>query len=203
MSNVSKRQILVVDDNPRVRETLAMLLTSVGYDAQVAEDGFAALWQLRNMQADVVVSDLEMPRMSGFELLSVIRRRFPQILTVAMSGAFSENVLPAGVIADDFWAKGGEPVKLFRAIEQLLHSAHARSSAPQRQVAPAWVPRNGNDLHGDRYVMVFCEECLRIFQLAVIEEQTGQVVEVPCRFCPGKNKYIIEPSVQDKPWACA
>jgi CheY-like chemotaxis protein len=203
MSKASKPQILVVDDNPSVRETLAMLLMSVGYDVIVAEDGFAALSQLRKMLPDVMVSDLEMPRMSGFELLSVIRRRFPQILTVAMSGAYTEDVLPAGVIADGFYAKGEQLKKLFRAIEQLIDSAPARSSAHQREIAPAWVPRNGNDSHGIPYVMVTCEECLRVFQLAVIEETTGQVLEVPCRFCPGKNRYIIEPSVQHGREACA
>ena len=87
MSNASRRQILVVDDNPSVRETLAMLLVSAGYDVAVAEEGFAALSHLRKTLPDVIVSDLEMPRMSGFELLSVVRRRFSQILTVAMSGA--------------------------------------------------------------------------------------------------------------------
>ena len=54
--------------------------------------------------------------MSGFELLSVVRRRFPQILTVTMSGAYPEDSLPMGVIADGFYAKGGQPKNLFRAI---------------------------------------------------------------------------------------
>jgi hypothetical protein len=44
------------------------------------------------------------------------------------------------------------------------------------------------------YVMVTCDECLRVFQVAVVEETTGQVLEIPCRFCPGRNKYIIQPS---------
>jgi CheY-like chemotaxis protein len=173
-----------------------MLLTSAGYDLIVAEDGFAALSQLRKTLPDVVVSDLEMPRMSGFELLSVVRRRFPRILTVAMSGAYSEDGLPAGVVADGFYAKGSQTKNLFRTIKQLIESAPARSSAHQHEIAPVWVPRNGNDSHGTPYVMVTCEECLRAFQLAVSEETTGQVLEVPCRFCPGKNRYIIEPSVQ-------
>jgi len=202
MSNASRRQILVVDDNPSVRETLAMLLVSAGYDVAVAEEGFAALSQLRKTLPDVIVSDLEMPRMSGFELLSVVRRRFPQILTVAMSGAYPEDSLPTGVIADGFYAKGGQPKNLFRAIEQVILSAPARNSAPRRERTPAWVPRNGNDSGGLPYVMVTCEECLRVFQLAVIEEKTGQVLEVPCRFCPTTNEYIIQPSAQaSEAWA--
>ena len=96
MSKASRRHILVVDDNPGVRETLAMLLRCAGYDVAVAEDGFAALSQLRKTLPDVVVSDLEMPRMSGFELLSIVRRRFPQILTVAMSGGVLRRWLARG-----------------------------------------------------------------------------------------------------------
>jgi CheY-like chemotaxis protein len=202
MLNPSKRQILVVDDNPGVRETIAMLLVHAGYDVMVAEDGFAALSQLKKTLPDVIVSDLEMPRMTGFELLSVIRRRFPHILTLAMSGGFPDGTVPVGVVADGFYAKGGQPQNLFRAIEQLIDSAPARSSAHMHEIAPAWVPRNGHDSNGLPYVMVTCEECLRIFQLAVIEETTGQVLEVPCRFCPGKNRYIIEPSVQSGREAC-
>jgi CheY-like chemotaxis protein len=82
----SKRQILVVDDDPSVRETLALLLISAGYDVATAGDGFGALLQLRKMLPDVIVTDLDMPDMSGFELLSVVRRRFPRILTQAKSG---------------------------------------------------------------------------------------------------------------------
>jgi len=49
---------------------------------------------------------LNMPAMSGFELLSVVRRRFPQVVAVATSGAYSSSSIPPGVIADAFYAKG-------------------------------------------------------------------------------------------------
>jgi len=99
-------RILVVDDNPGVLKTISILLVHAGYDVIVAEDGFAALSQLKKTLPLVIISDLEMP-------------------------------------------------------------------------------------------------CLRTFQLAVIEEMTGQVLEVPCRFCPGKNRYVIEPSSQPPREACA
>jgi len=94
MPNPSTLRILVVDDDPCVRETVARLLFSAGYDVATAEDGFGALLQLRKMLPDVIVSDLHMPDMSGFELLSVVRRRFPRILTLAMSGAHSGDEMP-------------------------------------------------------------------------------------------------------------
>ncbi|HZQ25744.1 MAG TPA: response regulator [Terriglobales bacterium] len=203
MSKVSRRHILVVDDNPGVRETLAMLLMCAGYDVAVAEDGFAALSELRKTMPDVVISDLEMPHMSGFELLSVVRRRFPQILTVAMSGAYSEDGLPSWIAADGFYAKGGGPKNLLRKIEQLIISTPAPSGAHRQEIVPAWIPRNGNDSNGIPYVTVTCEECLRSFQLVVAEETILQVVEVPCRFCPVRNKYVIAPSVESRFEACA
>ena len=86
MSSPSRHPILVVDDEPSIRESLALLLASAGYDVSTSQDGFAALMQLKRTLPDLIVSDLNMPQMSGYELLSVIRRRFPQIVTIAMSG---------------------------------------------------------------------------------------------------------------------
>jgi CheY-like chemotaxis protein len=71
-----------------------------------SEDGFDALLQLERTVYAVIVSDLNMPRMSGFEFLSVVRRRFPNIPVIAVSGAFqSGEKVPGGVIADVFTAK--------------------------------------------------------------------------------------------------
>jgi CheY-like chemotaxis protein len=197
MSTPSKYQVLVVDDDASVRETVAVLLMSAGYDVAAAEDGFGALLQLRKMLPDLIISDLNMPHMSGFELLSVVRRRFPEILTVAMSGAYrNSDELPPGVIADAFYAKGEHSTSLFGTLAQLLRTAPARRGDHHRQLAPAWIPRNGNDSQGIPYVVVACAECLRTFQVTVVEETTGEVLEIPCRFCPNTNKYIIEPSSQ-------
>lgn len=132
-----------------------------------------------------------------------MRRRFPQILTVAMSGAYSEDGLPSWIAADGFYAKGGQPKNLLRKIEQLIISTPEASRAHRREIVPAWVPLNGNDSNGIPYVSVTCEACLRSFQLVVVKEITGQVVDVACRFCPVKNKYIIAPSLENGCEACA
>jgi CheY-like chemotaxis protein len=193
MATPSKRQILVVDDDPSLRETFAMLLVSAGYDVQVAGDGFSALLELRKMLPDAIISDLNMPRMSGFEFLSIVRRRFPEILTVAMSGAHGGEESPPGVVADAFYPKGESVSILVRTLEKLFCT---RSSNHHRERGPAWIPRNGNDSQGVPYVVVACAECLRTFQVTVIEETAGEVLEIPCHFCPSTNKYIIEPSIQ-------
>ena len=55
---------------------------------------------------DVILSDLNMPGMSGFEFLSVVRRRFPTVKVIAMSSAFAVDDIPPGVAADAFYQKG-------------------------------------------------------------------------------------------------
>jgi CheY-like chemotaxis protein len=189
-----KFRILVVDDDTDVRESVAMSLMAEGYDVVAAEDGFRALSELRKNLPDVVLSDLDMPGMSGFELLSVVRRRFPQISTVAMSGAYVGNELPFGVIADGFFAKGGQPKNLLWTIQQLLLTAPARSSDHYRECAPAWIPRNGNDSKAMPYVVLTCAECLRSFSMNLMEGTSGEVLEIPCRSCHSMNRYIIQPS---------
>ena len=62
-------RILIVDDDERQRTALAAMLSDCDFDTQVAADGQEALERLTAFNADVIVSDLVMPRMDGFELL--------------------------------------------------------------------------------------------------------------------------------------
>jgi CheY-like chemotaxis protein len=192
--NHSKHQILLVDDNQSVRESIAISLMAAGYDVIAAEDGFRALSQLRKKLPDVVLSDLNMPGMSGCELLSVVRRRFPQMSTVAMSGAYVGDEVPFGVVADAFFAKGSQSQNLLRTIQKLLLSARTRSSDHYRECAPAWIPRNGNDSRAMPYVVLTCAECLRAFPMNLMGGTPAEVLEIACRYCHSMNRYIIEPS---------
>src|ERR1035441_7451721 len=111
--------LLVVDDEPAVRLALSAVLAEVGYRVRSAEDGFTALHEIRNEVPELLLSDLNMPNMSGFELLSVVRRRFPAIRTIAMSGSFSGDEVPSGVAADGFYQKGSSITALLRIMETL------------------------------------------------------------------------------------
>lgn len=192
MPSPTRFQILVVDDDQIVRESVSMSLLAEGYDVVAAEDGFRALSQLKRKLPDLMLSDLDMPGMSGFELLSVVRRRFPEISTVAMSGAYVGNELPFGVIADGFFAKGGQSKDLLSAIRRLLLTTPARSRDHYRECAPAWIPRNGNDSEAMPYVVLTCAECLRAFSMNLTEGTTGEVLEIACRSCHSMNRYIIQ-----------
>ena len=82
----TRLRLLVVDDEPSLRRSFSLVFHQLGYDVRSAEDGFSALSEMRKEIPDILLSDLNMPGMSGFELLSVVRRRFPAVPVIAMSG---------------------------------------------------------------------------------------------------------------------
>jgi CheY-like chemotaxis protein len=194
MSEFAKHHILVVDDEPSVRESLATLLNEAGYDVSTATNGFDALLQLRRMTPDVIISDLNMPQMSGFEFLSVVRRRFPEISVVAASGAYEPgDRVPGGVIADAFYAKGQHhPEELLCTVAGLIRTMAARAMNHHRQSAPVWIPRNGKDSKGVPFIVLTCTECLRSFPLSVMHEGVQEIQETPCLFCTTPVRYIID-----------
>jgi len=194
MSKPSKRQVLVVDDDESVRSSVGLLLTAAGYGVSTARHGFDALLQLKRTQPDLIVSDLNMPEMSGFEFLSVVRRRFPEIPVVAMSGAYqgAHNV-PGGVIADGFYAKGSStPEELYDTVSDLIRNSAERASAHLMEPAPVWIPRNGKDSSGIPFIVLTCPECLRSFPLSVIGEPLQAIQETECLYCPSQVRYIID-----------
>jgi CheY-like chemotaxis protein len=130
-------RLLIVDDEPAIRTLISQLLSGMGYRVRSAEDGISALAEIRNQMPDIILSDLNMPGMSGFELISVVRRSYPSIQVIAMSGAFSGNEAPSGIAADAFYQKGcgpGSLLKIIRALPRLDRISNDHAAAP----APAW-----------------------------------------------------------------
>ena len=194
MSTISvPHRILVVDDEAVVRELFVRLLQKEGYEVGTAENGFDALLKLKHFLPAVIISDLNMPKMSGFEFLSVVRRRFPDISVIASSGAYASSVVPTGVLADAFYAKGEDhPETLINRVAALIDTSAAQATAHQDATAPVWIPRNGKDSHGIPYIVITCTECLRSFPLNVTREENAEVLETPCLFCSNTVKYIID-----------
>lgn len=87
------RRLLVVDDSFTTRELIRSILQSAGYEVVVAVDGVNALEILRAGGIDLVVSDIEMPRMNGFELVASLRaeQQFQDLPVVLVTGLASEE----------------------------------------------------------------------------------------------------------------
>ena len=192
MARPYKQSILVVDDDENVREIFETLLVEEGYVVRTAEDGLSALSRLNDAVPDVLISDLHMPQMSGYEFLSVVRRRFPQVSVIASSGAYTGERVPPGIMADAFHAKGNTLTSLLKMIADLIRTAASRATAHALQPSPVWVPRNGTDASGVPYIVLTCANCLRSFPLSVEKEPTAEVLSTPCIFCPEVVTYIID-----------
>ena len=188
--NKSQTRILVVEDDAVVRQTICMLLSASGYSVTDADNGFSALLRLQEELPDVLVTDLNMPEMSGFELLSVVRQRFPAVIAVATSGAYDSGVVPPGVIADAFYAKGAESSTSL--LEIVASAIKEGPIGHDGSTAPVWIPRNGRDHNGKPYVVLTCTECLRSFPFTVADEPTAEVLKTPCMYCPHEVNYIID-----------
>jgi len=178
-------RILVVDDEPVILETSSLILQNNGYEVETAKDGFEALAKLRRSLPDLIISDLRMPNMSGFELLSVVRRRFPQIPVIAISGEYDGS--PDGLIADAFFSKAQySPNQLFAKISELIGQTPIRPHIARPDKAPVWVPRNESG-----YFVLTCTECLRSFSVPE-EEAHSELRKTQCAFCNTEIRYLAD-----------
>jgi len=126
-----KARVLVVEDDPAARSALQQMLTADGYLADVAEDGIAALSVAAEHPPDVVVTDLDMPRMNGMELLSKLREMdaaLPVIVVTSMDDtATAIKAMRAG--AEDYLSKPVDLQALEVAIERALESREVKAEA--------------------------------------------------------------------------
>jgi CheY-like chemotaxis protein len=116
-----KLKLLIVDDEIALRASLSQIFAELHYTVRTAENGLCALRDIENEIPDVLLSDLNMPVMSGFDLLAEVRRRFSAIRVIAMSGAYSGVQIPYGVIADAFYEKGTGVVSLLEIMTTVTH----------------------------------------------------------------------------------
>jgi DNA-binding NtrC family response regulator len=88
-STFAAARVLVVDDDQRDRQRLAEIISDLGYSCETAEDGEAALEKLDAAPVDVIISDLMMPKMDGFELLRTLFDRGDLTPAIVLTGAGS------------------------------------------------------------------------------------------------------------------
>jgi CheY-like chemotaxis protein len=84
-------RILVVDDAATIRDVCAELIRDLGYEVNVVADAAEALARLRHERFDVVVTDIVLPAMDGWQLIAAAIREQPTLRFVAMTGAGGEG----------------------------------------------------------------------------------------------------------------
>jgi len=90
--NLKQRQILIVDDDPAIRNLLRLVAERRGLTADMAADGAEALQLLVESRYDLAIIDLMMPRLNGYELVTALRT-FPQRPAVVIATAMTDSVL--------------------------------------------------------------------------------------------------------------
>lgn len=129
------KRILAVDDNPVMLDVYRWLLTEEGYDVTLAKDGSQALNSLEAGEPDLVLLDIEMPNISGWQLLEIMRGRvewhdIPVIMVTALIEPSDENreTLPEYNL---YVTKKTTGKELLLLVEQALDGSLAASALPE------------------------------------------------------------------------
>jgi DNA-binding NtrC family response regulator len=134
-----KKKILLVDDNAQFRSIVAEILKAAdeGFSVSVSGDGVSALESLEIEQFDILITDINMPRMDGIALFHKVRDLYPQLPVVFISG-FVHNSLSDRLLSEGAFHVFRKPfdLKLFNSvIKEALGSKQPQSESDQSEVA--------------------------------------------------------------------
>jgi DNA-binding response OmpR family regulator len=125
--------ILVVDDDPHIRELVRHFLRNEGFDVHEAADGEEALAKLESVKADLVILDIMMPNKDGWELCRELREHFdmPLLMLTAM-GETPQKIKGFQLGTDDYLVKPFEPLELVARVKALLRRYRIAASRTVR-----------------------------------------------------------------------
>ena len=120
----TRKKILVVDDDPDVRLLVTLMLGAAGYDVDTAEDGIDAVIMLEDTQPDLLLLDLMMPDMDGWDVIDAVRakpstRHLPIVVMSAKIGLI--NTPDHGV--QGYVPKPLVPLVMFQTLDEALRQA--------------------------------------------------------------------------------
>jgi two-component system, OmpR family, response regulator len=114
-------QILIVDDDPHIRELLRLLLQNEGFETREAGDGVEALALLESAKADLVILDIMMPNMDGWTLCRELREHYDlPLLMLTAKGETMQKIKGFELGTDDYLVKPFEPLELVVRVKALL-----------------------------------------------------------------------------------
>jgi len=119
---MEKKAILIVEDDPNVGESIRLLLKKKGYAIRLASNGKEALHLFRQEMADLVITDLVMPKMDGIELLEAVKTLRPEteVIVISAQGTIEKAVQAMKLGAFDFIEKPINPKVISLVIERAL-----------------------------------------------------------------------------------
>ncbi|HET7874873.1 MAG TPA: SpoIIE family protein phosphatase [Methylomirabilota bacterium] len=141
-------RILVVDDDADISTIISVTLRRAGYEVVTAADGMEAIEAIRRQPPDLVLLDVMMPRVDGFETLRRIREHGPSaqvpVIMLTAKAQLADKMKGFERGADDYVAKPFEPVEVLARVQILLkRTAQARLTAPLMGVLGDWASADG------------------------------------------------------------
>ena len=124
------KTILIVDDDPHIQELIAIHMNRAGFQCLNAGDGEQALEQLQTQTVHLVVLDVMMPKLNGFEVCEAIRTMDTvPVLMLTAKGEIHHKVKGFEAGVDDYLLKPFEPQELLIRVKALLRRSHQHSDA--------------------------------------------------------------------------
>ena len=129
----TKQRILIADDDANIAELVALYLTKEGYDTQKARDGREALSMFRSYSPDLIILDIMMPEMDGYEVCREVRKtsRTPIIMLTAKGETF-DKVLGLELGADDYMVKPFDTKELVARVKAVLRRLDAKEDTGKK-----------------------------------------------------------------------
>ena len=126
MPDALPTRVLIVDDEPEIGRILSVILRAAGFEVAAVDGGRAALEHLAASATDLVLLDVTMPELDGFETLRRIREapataRLPVLMLTANAGA-ADRARAQSLGADDFIAKPFDPAEVVERIRERLRA---------------------------------------------------------------------------------
>lgn len=131
-----REKILVVDDDADACELISTVLGQLGFEIEVAADGYEAVRKLARSRHDIVLTDLQMPGMNGIELIGQIRQLRSQLPVILMTGADTRDLCTA---AEAYGAVAcmPKPINLDQLIWQIESALACQGRGPGQYLAAA------------------------------------------------------------------
>ncbi|WP_339306866.1 response regulator transcription factor [Paenibacillus sp. FSL L8-0435] len=167
-------KILVVDDDVHIRELITLFLRNEGFEIVVAKDGAEALEIVEKSQIDLVILDIMMPRLDGWELCREIRRmdlNMP-LLMVTVKGESAQKVKGFQLGTDDYLTKPFDPLELVMRVKALLKRYLIVSSQTIQLGGIVLNRRSFQVIRGEETIHLPLKEFELLFMLA---NQPGQI----------------------------
>ena len=132
LEQTAPKLILIVDDEPRMRRFIRMNMELEGYQVVEAENGLRALDQIRHHNPELVIMDVMMPEMDGFETLKLLREiSTTPVILLTVKGDEEDKIQGLGLGADDYITKPFSPRELISRVQAVLRRAEWPAPPPR------------------------------------------------------------------------